>query len=144
GTPGYMPPEQVRGEAADERVDVFALGATLYHLLAGRRPGKELTLPDAVPRELAAIVAKATAADPAARYPSAAELASELRPFQSGRLVAAHHSPPAERARRFARRHRPVLAVAALGVAAVAGLGAVSVTRIVQARGRAERAARDA
>jgi eukaryotic-like serine/threonine-protein kinase len=145
GTPGYMPPEQVRGESADERVDVFALGATLYHLLSGRRPGGgDFALPADVPRELAAIVAKATATDPAARYPSAAELASELRRFQSGQLVAAHHYSAAELMRRWARRHGAVLVAAALGLLALAGVGAVSVTRVVNARARAEAAAAEA
>ncbi|MEM1029366.1 MAG: protein kinase [Myxococcota bacterium] len=44
GTPGYMPPEQMLGIAVDERSDIFAIGVTLYAMLAGRLPFAGLTL----------------------------------------------------------------------------------------------------
>src|SRR5690606_8965933 len=109
GTPSYMPPEQAAGKAIDERADVYAIGAILYHVLSGRRPyahargvadvlaavtaGPPTPLgelaPD-VPAELIAIVAKAMAHAPADRYPTAEGLAEDLRRWVSGQLVAAH------------------------------------------------------
>jgi Tol biopolymer transport system component len=46
GTPGYMSPEQVRGETADHRADIFALGAILYEMLSGRRAFRGGTVPE--------------------------------------------------------------------------------------------------
>src|SRR5262249_30096877 len=119
GTPAYMPPEQARGDAPDERTDVYALGATLHHVLAGR-------VPDEVPDDLRAIVAKATATDKDDRYRTAAELASELRRFQNGQLVSAHRYTPAQLVRRWLRRHRGAVAVASVAVVILAATGAVS------------------
>jgi eukaryotic-like serine/threonine-protein kinase len=48
GTPAYMPPEQARGEPVDQRADVFALGAMLYHVLAGVPPYNARTATDVI------------------------------------------------------------------------------------------------
>src|SRR5205814_10067853 len=48
GTPAYMPPEQARGENVDQRADVFALGAMIYHVLAGVPPYNARTATDVI------------------------------------------------------------------------------------------------
>ena len=152
GTPTYMAPEQARGEPVDARGDVYAIGAILYHLLSGVAPyvgdsseavvekvaaAPPLPLAErerSIAPDLLAIVERAMARAPADRYPSARELAEDLRRFQTGQLVASHHYTRAELARRFARKHRLPLGVGAAAVIVLAGVGAISVHRV-----RAER-----
>jgi serine/threonine protein kinase len=105
GTPGYMAPEQERGEveAIDERTDVWALGALLSWLLAGE---------EAVPRPLAAIRERAMAAVPGERYPRVEDLAADLSRFSAGLAVLAYRESLLERTARFGRRYRmPILLV---------------------------------
>jgi WD40 repeat protein len=152
GTPAYMPPEQARGEPVDERADVYALGALLYHLLAGTAPypssadrsvlaGPPPPLDAGVPRDLAAIVDKAMAREPAGRYPTARELAEDLRRFQTGHLVSVREYGSAERLVRWLRRHRASVAVATVASIALAVTGGFAVVRVVRERDRANREA---
>ncbi|HEV7559071.1 MAG TPA: serine/threonine-protein kinase, partial [Kofleriaceae bacterium] len=130
GTPGFMAPEQERGEALDPRADVYALGATLRYVLAGR----DAPLPREVPDDLRAIVDKALANDPARRYPDASGLAADLRRFLTGRLVAAHRYRLRDRLRRFVRRHRAAVSVAAVSTVVLAVVLAITLERIVDER----------
>ena len=149
GTPSYMPPEQASGGTVDERADVYALGALLYHVVAGRPPYRGRTAGEilaavevgppapiaevepGVPHDLATIIAKAMARSPAERYPTAGELADELRRFIDGRLVASHHYSGAELVRRWLRKHRAAVAVAAIALVVLAAGAALSVHKIV-------------
>ncbi|AKT42626.1 WD40 repeat domain-containing serine/threonine protein kinase [Chondromyces crocatus] len=156
GTPAYMPPEQASGLRVDERADVYAIGAILYHLLAGVPPydGKNARavlrqvlagppeplgsfLRD-VPEELLAIVDKAMAREPTERYPTARELAEDLRRFETGQFVGAHRYSLLSLLRRFVRRYRAPLAVAVAALVALVVVGAIGVKRTIAERGRAE------
>jgi eukaryotic-like serine/threonine-protein kinase len=157
GTPAFMPPEQARGEPVDARADVYALGAMLYHLLAGGPPYEGVSSAEvldrvrtapppplaarvrSVPAELAAIVDKAMARAPAARYPDGAAFAADLSRYLSGRLVEAHQYSLAGRAARFVARHKLPFALSTVFVVALAVLGTLAVTRVVREKDRAER-----
>jgi len=139
GTPSYMSPEQIEGPSVlvGPCTDIYALGVTLYHLLAGQLPFqgtgqvevmRKIMEHDAptlrqldpdLPRELEAVVQKCMERDVLSRYDTALELAEELQRWLDGKPVLAS---PVSRWRhlvRRVRRHR----VAALGLAAVAVLG---------------------
>jgi formylglycine-generating enzyme required for sulfatase activity len=102
GTPAYMSPEQVRGEALDGRADIYSLGIVLYEMAAGRPPfegDSAMTVmmkhvnepvPDIrtrveVPAALKHVLDRALAKNAAFRYQTAAEMAADLRAL-SGRL----------------------------------------------------------
>jgi hypothetical protein len=136
GSPGYMSPEQIRGEALDPRTDLFSLGAVIYEMLSGRRafPGATLVesgnailhadpepLPPEVPPSVAEVVHRCLEKEPARRFQSASDLGFALdllrSPTGSTRPPAA---PPVRRGRRARSMLLALAAVTAL-VAAFAG-----------------------
>jgi|JI10StandDraft_1071094.scaffolds.fasta_scaffold00447_22 WD40 repeat protein len=156
GTPQYMSPEQARGEPVGPAGDVYALGAMLYELLAGHPPvegdsvkslldqvhaGPPRALAQAapaVPQDLDAVVAKAMARAPRDRYPTARELAADLKRFQTGQLVTAQRYGRWRLVRRWIVRHRGYVAMASLAGVAIAAVAIAMLVRVFDERRVAE------
>jgi tetratricopeptide (TPR) repeat protein len=144
GTVRYMAPERFAGKC-DARSDVYALGLTLYELLALRpafeasdrhelmqrvmseEPERLRALVPHLPRDLETIVHKAIDRDPARRYPTAEALAEELQRFLDDKPIKARRITAAEQAWRWTKRNRAVTGLAVgLFLALVAGLAGVT------------------
>jgi tetratricopeptide (TPR) repeat protein/tRNA A-37 threonylcarbamoyl transferase component Bud32 len=151
GTPSYMAPEQVTGQAGaiGPATDIYALGALLYEMLTGRPPFRAETateterqvievdpVPPArlnprVPRDLETICLKCLHKDPQRRYANAGALVEDLRRFLDGRPILARRISPLERAWRWCRRN-PAGAALAATVLVLVGLsvaGSLSLQR---------------
>ena len=147
GTPSYMAPEQVVGNAGmiGPATDIYAFGALLYEMLTGRPPFRGETAAETerqviheepvspsrlntkVPRDLETICLKCLSKDARSRYASAAALADDLRRFVEGRPIAARPVAWSERVLRWLRRNPAatalnVTAALLLGLASAAGL----------------------
>ncbi len=143
GTPAYMAPEVAAGGPATRASDVYGLGAVLYTVLTGQlpydgsgpwevlervkagEPPPPRAVEPSVPPALEAVCRQAMARDPAARYGSADELATDVRRWLADEPVSAYRDPWGVRATRWARRHRtPVAAAAVFLLTAVVALAA--------------------
>ncbi len=131
GTPYAMAPEQVRGETADPRTDVWALGVLIYEMATGRKPFDAPTIPElfsailkdpprpwprGTPAVLQPIVERCLDKDPSRRYQTAREVQLVLETIQSGLVPALVDMAPSS------RRRRRVLVAAAAVIALMLGL----------------------
>ncbi len=135
GSPWYMSPEQVAGDAVDGRADLYALGNVLYEAATGSRPvrgdspqeimaNQVRQVPAPIgklrpefPAPLAGVIMRALAKDPAERWPGAAQMAEALRQAASSEKLVS----PAEQRQRVRRRWYRGGAILAVGL--VAGFG---------------------
>lgn len=115
GTPSYMSPEQVKGKPVDGRTDIFSLGVILYELMTGEKPfpGRNITtviykivnedpispraLDSSIHPGLSAVIERALAKDPAARFQTCGELMEALKNYRdmAGLEAPVLASPPA-------------------------------------------------
>lgn len=123
----YASPEARRGEGGTIASDVYSLGVLLRELLTDARPDEALP-GQPMPADLDAIVRRATAADPAARYASVRDLTEDVRRYLAYLPVTARRGSVGYRAARFLRRHR-VPAAAAFMVVASLSAGLVMTAR---------------
>ena len=167
GTLAYMSPEQVLGDPqeVDTRSDVYSLGVILYELLSGRLPYdvSHKHLHDAVQRireedptslssisrnyrgDIENIVGKALEKDKARRYESAADLAADIQRYLKDEPIAARPRSAGYQLRKFAKRHRALVAGVAAVFVVLAGGIVVSTSQAIRANraGQAALAERD-
>jgi serine/threonine protein kinase/Tfp pilus assembly protein PilF len=162
GTLHYMAPERLDGRS-EPRSDVYALGVTLYELVAleplyhARARARlieqilyEEQLPlrrldGRIPRDLETIIEKALVKEPSQRYASAQQMADDLRSFLADRTIRARRTTTAERLWRW-RRRNPALAGVSGALALVMALGFAGVVwkwRDAEVARQAEQIARE-
>lgn len=128
GTPGFMSPEQERGEYAslDESTDIYALGAILHAILECRKSRNRAETPAA----LEAVAAKAMSPQPGQRYRTVAELARDVQAFVEGFATKAQQAGALTLLWLLFKRHFVVATLAATSLAAVFSILTVALVKI--------------
>jgi tetratricopeptide (TPR) repeat protein len=137
GTPGFMSPEQARGEYStlDESTDIFALGAILYAILhcresTGKSGGGARQENARVPAALEAVAAKAMSRQPENRYQTVGELARDVRAYVEGYATKAQQAGAVTLLWLLVKRHNVVATLGALSLMVVFAILTVSFLKI--------------
>ena len=154
-TPEYAAPEQVQGGAITVRTDVYALGLLLYWLLTGERPQARggplaeqierilervpalpsaavlpamqlLVSPSELGGDLDCIISKAIQKNPADRFASVSEMASDVRAHLAGRPISARQINKWERTSAYLRRNAQLVAAATIAGALILSAGGIA------------------
>ncbi len=161
GTPAYISPEQLEsGRHVDRRTDVYSLGVVLYECLTLNRPfhaDSNAALSEAIrfapipplrranpslPADLEVVLETALEKDVARRYPTALELAEELRRVREYEPIRARPAGPLVRLQRWSRRH-PVVAMGTFGSIAALSI-ALTIALVLLRRVRTEEQRKEA
>ena len=156
GTPGYMSPEQAMGApfALEPPSDQYSLGLILYELIClrianpGQTPLEAISAAQAgsirdiepapgqpaIPRELAAIVRRATRRKPGQRYPSVAALADDVRRYSRDEEVLTARDRGLQRLQRWVSHHRQTAVTIGFGLVLLVVLVAVGLSALGRAR----------
>ena len=138
GTPGFMSPEQTRGEnaALNESTDIFALGAILYAILNCRKYPDKKADPRIrqekakVPAALEAVAIKAMSGEPSLRYQTVEELDREVRAYVEGYATEAQQAGALTQFRLLVKRHSVVATLATLSLVTVFAILSISLIKI--------------
>ncbi len=150
-TPGFASPEQVRGEPATVASDVFQLGVMLAVLMSPSDAAHRALLdtvatssnaldapafavPDGLPRDLAAIIAKATHRDPALRHAGASMLAADVEALLQKRPVSARRRSASYVFGRFLQRHPFAMSATTLLILASLGMALAFTLKLQEER----------